>query len=671
MNRLTWESFSFVPGMHSYHEYQRGGDIFPHDMANLRADGNGYLRQRSKTGLLSSRMNSGIASDPKRLWSVEDGGLYYLNADVRDGGGWERIEDLTASGRLWVVSEFRDFVIVKTEAEDGGYWIDVREDADTQFDGHPLGIDPPLLSRFNVNYLEDVEATEPSLLETFYVGLLNALGIPNNVISTDGFTGPLTRNRYYVFRMTYYRNTGATNVAQDGVDFLGEVADLFDGSESVFSAPFILYTGSEPNLGFATFVDNDSSEWGVIGRTTERALAFHGTTAHSADDQVTGIALYQSEAVEHTPTTRRVNIDKLTYRLIDAISREDSESEQVLGTNFRSRHDNWPDLPEFLYDNSRLPDGAAQITYFNDLVFAAVGDELRYTDFRVGVPTQWAWPEDNSINIEGEVLFCIEHRGVLLFGGPHGVWRLTGTDEFNFERDNISAVGPVSRGAFVKFETGIGFISTGGFYETNGVEVVKVSSPHLDGFFQENTIVEGAVTLLPSNDQLWSVELEDGTKRQFLKSIRGGWFGWEDVDVSQSTRSVRTDANGVRSDHVYYADGDSLKEMLWDDFSVDTELAWSWMSNVIDFKSEGHQEALKLFRWLEVSSEHAGEGTLTFWVDGVEESNDFMFAVGQRPVRIPINRRGEKIQFEISGTGEVVIRYLRLVADTRSRRTRF
>ena len=168
------------------------------------------------------------------------------------------------------------------------------------------------------------------------------------------------------------------------------------------------------------------------------------------------------------------------------------------------------------------------------------------------------------------------------------------------------------------------------------------------------------------------VEHADGTQRQFIKSIRGGWFGWEDVDAAQSARFVRTGTEGVRTELVYYADG-TLREIIWDDYMVDAELSWSWKSNVIDFKNAGAAEALKLFRWIEVSSEHDGDGLLRVWVDGgavVEIEFEFLGDT-QRPVRVPINRRGEKIQFEVSGVGEVVVRYLRLVADTRSRRTRY
>ena len=644
MNRLTWESFSFVPGIHTYHEYQAGGEIFPHDMKNLRADGNGYLRQRSRVHAThtAGHIISGVASDPRNVWVVRDGRVFREDTDLRLADD-RRLRPIVgtegAEGRLWVVSEFRDFVIIKAEADNRGWWIDLREDADTRFQAYPLGIRPPV-SAFTRQYES---------------GLVDFL--------------TLEVGQTYVFRLTYLRNFAKPSDILNGLPSADP--ELFEGAESVLGHPHVVLIRPDGAIADTpqNIVDKDGNSVPVIV-ANGTSVRFYNLE-HSSDPQVTGIALYQAIIPIRTRTTvaDRINIDNLVYYLADYLP-----NTATLDPELRARSDETLlERPKFLYANHTLPDKPAQITYFNDLVFAAIGDELRYTDIRLSAPAQWAWPEDNSIKIESEVLFCVQYRGVLLFGGPHGIWRLTGTDEFNFDNDNISAVGPVSLGVFSKFKSGVGFIATNGFYTTDGVDVQRVSSPHLDGFFEDHTVVDGAVTLLPSNDELWSVRLEGGAERHFLKSVRGGWFGWEDVNVRQTTRFIQTSVRGVRTDKVYNADGEELSEVVWNDFRVDSELSWSWLSNVIDFKSAGSAEALKLFRWLEVSSEHSGDGLLKVWVDDSDvQEIEFEFrADTQRPVRVPLNRRGEKIQFEISGTGEVVVRYLRLVADTRSRRTRF
>ena len=630
MNRLTWESFSFIPGIHSYHEYQAGGDVFARDMANLRADQNGYLRQRNPTREVGSSA-SGVANDPRFLWFVRNGNLYYeyLDGSVR---GRRVVHGIYGSlaGRLWVVSEFRDFVIIKTESDDRGYWVDVRDD---MFRAYPLG--------YKVPQLPDISFVN---------------------VSGDGRS--FSVGGIYIFALT---------VARGFSTHTGRLLDKeFNVSEELFN-------GTESNpVYFVVKIDNTSDiDFYLNGEELDSSHIFSGSVDQGlkiANVDIPGGAnlwyLYTTSSINTADASGvsvpggRLNIETLVYR-VNAVTDEESPT-----STFNGAYSD--DGRSLRIDNHVLPDKPAQITYYNDLVFAAVGEELRYSDVRDGSPVQWAWPEANSINVEGEVLFCIEHRGVLLFGGPHGVWRLAGTDEFNFSNDQISAIGPVSRNAFSTFEQGVGFISTGGFYVTDGVVVTKISSPHLDSFFEENTIADGSITLLPDNNELWAVELADGTQRQFIKSIRGGWFGWEDVDAAQSARFVRTGTEGVRTELVYYADG-TLREIIWDDYMVDAELSWSWKSNVIDFKNAGAAEALKLFRWIEVSSEHDGDGLLRVWVDGgavVEIEFEFLGDT-QRPVRVPINRRGEKIQFEVSGVGEVVVRYLRLVADTRSRRTRY
>lgn len=633
MRKLVWESFSFVLGIHSYHEYQRGGNVFSFDQGNLRADQNGYLRQRQGVSSLREIDATGIASTLTHYFHVDvNGNLWAVSLDDDSRRAVSGISGL--SGKVWIVSEFRNFLIVSSEGDDKGFWIDMREDSDTFMTGYNLGIDPP----------------ESTFTRQYESGLVDFL--------------TLDVGQTYVFRMTYLRNFAKPSDILDGIPSADP--ELFEGAESVFSPPHVvIIRGSGDPVDKPTnIVDDDGNSVDVIESGGGTSVRFH-RLEHSIDPQVTGITLYQAVIPARTRTDigDRINIDKLVYRLVDFVPRT-----ATVDVELRARSDErWAEAPQYVSGNDRLPAEPAQITYYNDLVVAAVSNELRYSDFRDGSPVQWAYPEANSILAHGEVFFCVEYRGVLLFGGPRGIWRLTGVDEINFDRDNISAVGPVTRGAFGVFEDGIGFIAGGGFYMTNGVDVEKISTPALDAFFEENSIAGGSVILLPNNDRLWVVEFADGTKRQFVLSARSGWFGWDGIEGNQFTAY-----KSGSGDHITYASEDGVFELLWNDFSVDRELPWFWESNVIDFKHSGDAEALKLFRWLEVSSEHSGEGLLEVWVDGDLTETEFEFrGNAQRPVRVKINRRGEKIRFKISGTGEVIIRYLRLVADTRSRRTRF
>lgn len=641
MRRLYWESFSFGAGIHTYHEWQRGGEIFAHDMRNLRADENAYLRLRQPTttfvggGVRGGESVSGVFGEASRWWYLDGNVLRYQLTDESVSGLFHQVRNTRnlLAGRIWVVSEFRDFAIFKSEGEERGFWIDLRDDTDNI--AYPLGIDAPV-STFT--HAPNVNADERLI---------------------TGYT--------YVFRLSYVRDFSSRIDILEGNP--SAVPELFEGAESNLGPAVVYYVGNAVgSITTVRFVDKDNNELMLQQTGAGNNIVTFTDLEQSADTQVTGIKLYQSEALTPGPNDI-VNVDNLQYRLVDYRARDDSN--QALGVNARSVEDAWSQQQAFVGDNSVLPERAFQVVYYNDLVFAAVGDELRYSDVRDGGLVQWAWPEANSIRVEGEVLFCVEHRGVLMFGGSHGVWRLSGTDEYNFTRDQLSAIGPVSRGAWARFENTIGFVGTGGFYVTDGVEMTKVSSPHLDSFFEENEIIDGSVTFLPNADQLWSVQFSEGNL-QFLRSVRGGWFIWDGVDVKQSTRFVYTDSEGARRERIYYVSSDRLYELLWNDFTPDASLSWQWTSNVIDFKQQGVGESLKLFRWLEVSSSHIGSGVLRVWIDDMDPFDvSFMF-VGEtkRPIRVPINRRGERIQFKISGVGDCNIRYLRLVAETRTARSR-
>ncbi len=642
MQRLYWESFSFATGVHTHHAWTEGGEIFARDIRNLRADENAYLRLRPPVGSLAGAAPTdavtGVYATQTHLFFLEEKGV--LSAVSLDNEAESRVSGISGlSGRLWMVDAFRDFYIGKTEGQEKGFWIDTTEGTLML---RNLGLDPPPLPGFLA--VDDDE---------------NPLDSPGDVA--------------YVFWFTSARVFGDRILDQLTRDT--DPNPLFAGMESNPSAPFVVIFrqggGDLSGLNITQFVREDGSDVHVayVDTDTYNSLQFVNLQ-HSMDPQVTGMFIYQSHPQEILLTSidpPAINVDRLEGRQIQYVLRGISSS---LDLNERS-DDTFSDQVSMRRDNDRLPAEPAQITYYNDLIFAAVGDELRYSDVRDGAPVQWAWPEANSIRASGAIVFCVEWRGVLLFGGPSGIWRLTGVDEFSFDRDQISAIGPVARGAWGRFENGIGFVSQAGLYITNGVTVEKVSSPFLDGYFEDEA-VGGSVVLLPSHDEVWSVDfLSPVASKQFLRSTRGGWFVWSDVAAVQfAVSSDVVFADGITQDvrTVEYSDFEKIR-----DAPLLAETSWQWLSQEIDFKEQGYGEALKVFKWLEVSSSHSGDGHLHIFLEGVgQEAISFSFrADTQRPVRIPINRRGERIQFSIFGSGEVIIRSLRLVADVRSARSRY
>lgn len=637
MERLYWESFTFAPGLNTHHAWTEGGEIFARDMQNLRADENAYLRLRQSTGVradagaLTGAVTGIAETDTHYFFLQENGALYAVSLD---DGTRTLVTGLGGlSGRLYLVDEFKDFLIGKSEGREKGFWIDLTEDALTK---RSLGLDPPEIGGI-------VAAYHP-------------------------FDGPrLTTGQVYVFRFTYARVQGTVNaLLERGTAEVSQNPLLMEGMESDLSDPALFYVGADDGITFRTFRDKDGTVlFNPLGTGAGNSVIVFSNLTHSTEQQANAMLLYQSEPVDFGGDP--INVDNLEYRLVDVLFRDAAPADQLLGVTGRSHAEAWSQQPKARFDNHRLPAEPAQITFYNDLVFAAVGDELRYSDVRDGAPVQWAYPEANSIRAAGEIVFCVEHRGVLLFGGPRGVWRLTGVDEFNFDRDQVSGLGPVSGTAWAKFESGIGFIAPGGIYLTDGVGVQKVSSPLLDGYFENNPAVDGAVTLLGDADELYAVRFKGGARFQFLKSQRGGYFRWLSANATQFA--------SLNDGSVLFSDGSNaaVREL---DFTgaVDADLDWFWLSHEIDFKEQGHAEAMKVFKWIEVSSSHSGDGFLQVIVDGVSEANLRAFSFRgntQRPVRVLINRRGERIQFRVQGIGEVVLRYVRLVAEVRSARSRY
>lgn len=618
----------FHGGLHTYPSRLEGGLRLARDVRNLRADADGYLRLRYPTELHPFTQDvDSIALSPRHLWTLGD--FFYarhlderINDEPREVDGADDLD-----GRLSIMSEFRDYVLVASDGVDRGYWVDIRDDDVEELQAYPLGLEAPT---FNVT-VSDGTASAGSIV-------------------LDEAGGP-----YYVLAFTYVRAFWDA-VDLDDVALPSQVAnkeftgdELFNGVESNPGAyvAFSIESGV-PNARF--YHEDEEIPIFVIDATEGAAIS---GMEFPDDEQVTGIYVYVAAGLAPDD----YHVGALDFQVVDYL-----EEGETAGTLHR------PNLsgelrPSFRVDNDVLPEKAFQLVHFNGLVFATLGDELRYCDLRDGVVEAWAWPLANSIKVNGRVDFAIEHRGILIFGSQDGLWRLSGADEFTFDVDKFSSVGPVSSAAIGFLEQGLGFINATGFYVTDGVQVQKLSSPMLDGFFEVEDIIDGAVVLLPTNDILWSCVLADRSHVQFLQSVQGGWFSWTGADVLQAVS-----ARGI----VLFSDGERLKSLEYLEENTAEDVEWLWESQELDFGEDGFGESLKTWKWLEVSASHEGEGTFTYWLDdGDAVAETFTFRTGPRPFRIPINRIGIRFRFRVSGTGPCVIREFRLIADTRAGGSRF
>ena len=677
MRRLEWYLENFSAGVHSYQSRQPQGDVFAGDLQNVRAGPEGHLRHWSPASdvvaapalriyrnvdpflfavdsnniaavtsdgslsgvepeetdkLAPAGVATGIAASEEQVYVLWENGVLTRGGDI--------ICDTVylLSGRLWVVEHFKDFVIVSSEGEERGYWIDVREHIDpAEYTLHALGLDPPVVPTLG-SQASEREGLETGLYVYAMTNVRAFFADPDNVPLPPQISGKL---------------------------FAG--SELFNGMESNPSYFVVRVNGAEGRV----FVDNE-----LITDVVDIPNGSGVTLAGVEYPYVTqsGIYVYRTDVIATGGRPRDYHVEALEFRVIDFLYKERPDNGEAETAGLIHSAITLEDRPLLRIDNHVLPKQAFMIAYYNDLVFAAVKDELRYSDVRDGAPAQWAFPAANSISITGRVDFCVEYEGVLLFGGATGMWRLTGTDEFNFVSDQFSAQGPVSRTAWGRLTKGIGFITSGGLYRTDGVNVEKVSPSVLDRYFEGKDIVDGAVQLLSDDEELWGVEFVDGSRIQFLKSNKGGWFIHSGIDLVQSTRFVSTAMEGHSEEIVYFVDRSAFVrkfDRVDEALEGTGEQAWFWESQELSWDSQGEGESLKVFKWLEIASSLETRVTVKLWVDGSEVFRDAGIRPGFRPTRVPINMRGTRFQFRVSGEGAVHIRGMRVICEVSDTRRRF
>ena len=678
MRVLQWYLENFSAGVHSYQSRQPQGDVFAHELQNVRAGPEGHLRHWSPVSdvvsapilrvyrnvdpfLLSmdaqdfaimdrSAVAPGVVADDEADKTLPAGvatgiaaseervHVLWSNGVLTRGASLVCDDDLIMRGRLWLIGEFRDFEIISSEGEDRGYWMDVRDTvAEDALTLHPLGLDPPAVPDFG-----------------------------SRISSANGLEAGL-----YVYAMT---NVRAFFDDPDRVDlppqiinkeFRGEA--LFNGMESNPTYFVVKVGGADGDVFVGGELITD-----VVSIAVDTGPVLSNVEYPHASQ--TGIYVYRTDVIPVGGRKREYHVETMEFRAIDFLYKLNPNTGHADVGGLLHSAISLADRPLLRTDNDVLPEQAFMIAYYNDLVFAAVGDELRYSDVRNGAPVQWAFPVANAIRIAGRVDFCAEYEGVLLFGSATGMWRLTGTDEFNFTRDQFSALGPVSRTAWGKLAKGIGFITSGGLYLTDGVNVEKVSPAVLDRFFEGRDIVDGAVQLLSDGDELWGVEFDDGVHMQFLKSNKGGWFIHSGINLAQSARFVSTAHEGHAEEVVYFVDNtafvrrfDRINEAL----EGSGEREWFWESQELSWDGQGEGESLKTFKWLEIASSLETDVAVKFVVDGVERFVEATLRPGFRPTRVPIRSRGTRLQFRVSGEGSVEIRGLRVLCEVRDSQRRY
>lgn len=615
MPRIDWELSKFI-GMHTQPSKVEGGEIYAEDMQNLRIDGEGWLCPRSDiTDVAIDGENiTGVASTQHHLWVLRSDGKLYVR-DKDDLTTETEVEGVSGlSGRISVVGTFRDYVILTSEGTDQGYIIDLREDEELR--AYPLGFTPPEGENFRVDAIEgeDFDRSDHNL-------------------ASENLNAALTEDRYYAYAYTYL-----------SFDEDKDPKDPWFGMES--------NPNTESELVRYSLIFIGQNAQGQVAGAARVQIPYIRVAP------MTHLGLYRSAALDGGDLVLNEqggiigfkNPPLLMRKIADIDIREMPEEGTV--TFFDGLPDSlWSEKAELRRDNNRLPDSVKQVSEYNDLVFGAAGDRLIYSDIRSGVLTPWAFPEVNDIRVEGRVDFCSELREVLLFGGIDGLHRLTGVTEYDFRKGNIGNIGPIDGYAWDKTLDALAFVGEGGLYATDGSTALKLSDVVLDAFFNDKTLERGGVIFFKDNDILFSVD-DDQFKMEDKYWTRWTFPFIQSASILQNKRTL-----------VLVADGTGiLKEIDWNKTeSEEEDLAWQWTSNFLD-GAQNHpklEKTRKRFSEFTFTGSADNELTLKTWVD--DDGTDptlHTFASrpdSLRPVRVPINRRGRRIKFQLSGTGDCKI----------------
>ena len=146
-----WRTENFSRGLHTKPARAEGGESYAADIKNLRIDKDGWLQLRDAFSDVASRWRGyNRRGDNRRLpvsCYVPTASCMsdrYLRLVVKRRSPTSKSSQVEIS----IVATFRDYVVITSEGDDQGYWIDLRNRADIQ--AHTLGIEPPPDDAFEI-----------------------------------------------------------------------------------------------------------------------------------------------------------------------------------------------------------------------------------------------------------------------------------------------------------------------------------------------------------------------------------------------------------------------------------------------------------------------------------------------------------------------------------------
>jgi|TARA_Y100000310_G_scaffold299952_1_gene335228 pimeloyl-ACP methyl ester carboxylesterase len=690
--RIDWSLENFNAGMHTDAKRTERSEIFSVDQFGVRADNNGNLSNRyvirsvaNFASVVSGLAHSRNGQNPVTTYLRATGILQLYRSGAADT---TLVTDTDLTGKLSSDFALKDVVVLTSEGDDRGKWIDLSN-------GEALALAYPLT------------IPEPDV---------------KSVTLVDGGTsGGMQASALYFYALTYHRHFSPLDGSESRMSNTLTVttsagADNREVDLAVLPASTVAATGADeiriwrsvgdPPSGYTgTATGGGSTTVSETGQTWEGAGIVPGRIVMNTTDESEGVITDVDVAQDtivcaagftggtdntfEAGDSYRIIVPDLPMYLTGTVSIADTtftdtRSDTSLIDSSRAGY--------ALLDNvesrtvNPLPTTCRNLAVYNDRVFAACETELRYSDLRAGVPIWLSFPTANNIVVNAEILFCTRYRGLLLFGGPDGIWRLTGGTEFDFRIEQISTTGPVDAFAWGQDDQFLWFVGVHGLHVCDGTSVQgigypdKVAAP-LRTFFLNNAVKTGAAVPLPNGEVLFNAYMNpvsgDDKALQFLRRTDGTWEKWEDFNVLQGHQVVTTSGGEKTVDVFVVEDGENeIREILWDRSGLTTdstnesatiEIDWLWQTQIMDFDDLGIADQKKFYMYLEIEIEAAKTITVTVTINGTDVISGVAYSVTAhpiRPYRIPINRSGENIQVKMTGTTATVIRALRIVGST-------
>ena len=194
----------------------------------------------------------------------------------------------------------------------------------------------------------------------------------------------------------------------------------------------------------------------------------------------------------------------------------------------------------------------------------------------------------------------------------------------------------------------------------------------------------GFVGLLPNQTSLWGVSRRNKSTNAVddIYFVKDGNKWTRIAEGSDSTHirqyaSVRFDGLPITGVIADQQRAPRLIDWIVDDETVDeitnytggtaiTEpIPWSWESQQLDWNAQGLGSEMKQFKELEIDGAADSDITITFYVDNLPSSSETVTLNRMADERfdhrrVRIARRGFALRFKIEGTGDVLLRGLKV-----------